>query len=338
MTDRPNAKCDQCIAEGKNSEKHPPPGMVEQSCYMCGHMCDEPNCCKGIKGWQKHYPHLGRPVPPHLGRPVPVDEVKPLMGKIAYLDCLVRKLQGQVRGRGQTICLLQGKLSQWNEAVIEGAKLAGYSLKFDDPDHDFATGWPPGVYPGHIEKLIQHVVDRKNQIRDGLLAEQAHLVGRIEVQENEIKELYKHIVGYAKVLQQVREALGVGPGGDVVEGGKKLQDLGTSLRELTKSDEVVLTSGHTQHNLKVWPPYYQDILDYKKRFELRKKRDRNFQVGDTLRLAEFVPRKDFPDQVSQKGEFTGRECLVEVLYVLGGVFLPEGYACMSISKPVVLHL
>jgi len=316
-------------------------------------------------------------------------EVKPLMEKIAYLDCLVRKLQGQVRGRGQTICLLQGKLYQWDQAVIEGAKLAGYSLKWDDPDYDPTIGWPPGVYPGHIEKLIQHIVDRKNgvitEFMAEFMAERLRLVGRMEVQENEIKELHQHIIELSRRLLRSEDPtqpvcptkssaekeslfpyhlrplrppcgeqgspspLGEGLQDPYQEGGemkravqvkrvKRLQDLKTSIEELAKPDEAVPCSRRTQHSLKVWPPYYQDILDYKKRFELRKKRDRNFQVGDTLRLAEFVPCKAFPDQISQKGEFTGRECLVEVLYVLGGVFLPEGYACMSISKPVVLHL
>ena len=42
----PSPKCDQCISLGKNSAKHPAP--TEDPCFLCGHRCEEPDCCKGV--------------------------------------------------------------------------------------------------------------------------------------------------------------------------------------------------------------------------------------------------------------------------------------------------
>jgi hypothetical protein len=59
--------------------------------------------------------------------------------------------------------------------------------------------------------------------------------------------------------------------------------------------------------LKTWPKFYQDIVDGKKKFELRKF-DRPFQLGATVILREY-------DNV--KG-YTGRRACVEITYILHG--------------------
>lgn len=63
----------------------------------------------------------------------------------------------------------------------------------------------------------------------------------------------------------------------------------------------------TKHELKLWVVFFNDL--YRKPFELRFN-DRNFQLGDHLHLREYDP---------SVGEYTGRECLREVTYLL-----PEG--------------
>jgi hypothetical protein len=42
------------------------------------------------------------------------------------------------------------------------------------------------------------------------------------------------------------------------------------------------------HELKTWPEYFEDVWEGRKTFEVREN-DRNFQVGDVLRLREFEP-------------------------------------------------
>lgn len=69
-----------------------------------------------------------------------------------------------------------------------------------------------------------------------------------------------------------------------------------------------------QHDLKVWPEYF-DALAHGKRFEVRKN-DRDFKPGDELLLREYSPGPD---------EYTGRKMTVTVTYMLSGDD-PMGYA------------
>lgn len=57
---------------------------------------------------------------------------------------------------------------------------------------------------------------------------------------------------------------------------------------------------------KVWPEYFQAILDGKKKFELRIA-DFDCNVGDTLHLREWDPKTK---------DYTGREIKKEVTYVI----------------------
>ena len=75
------------------------------------------------------------------------------------------------------------------------------------------------------------------------------------------------------------------------------------------------------HELKILPEYYIEVIEGRKRFELRKD-DRNFIVGDLIRLCEFDGTK-----------FTGRDTLYEIIYKLnGGQYgLEKGYCILSIK-------
>lgn len=78
----------------------------------------------------------------------------------------------------------------------------------------------------------------------------------------------------------------------------------------------------TQHELKTWPEYFQDIMEGSKTFEVRKN-DRNYEVGDTLLLREYDPGAK---------EYTGSEITVRVHYILnGGQFgIEKGFIVMSV--------
>jgi hypothetical protein len=76
------------------------------------------------------------------------------------------------------------------------------------------------------------------------------------------------------------------------------------------------------HDLQIWPIYFQAVADKMKRFEIRERRDRNFQVGDVLHLREWEP--------STK-TYTGRECRQLVTYLTDFEQKP-GFVVMSLAE------
>lgn len=77
------------------------------------------------------------------------------------------------------------------------------------------------------------------------------------------------------------------------------------------------------HELKTWPQYYYRVFDGQKNFEVRKD-DRNFEIGDVLKLREWDP---------ETKDYTGRELFRRVTYILrGGSFgIEKGYVVMGIK-------
>jgi|TARA_R110000823_G_scaffold314446_1_gene443618 hypothetical protein len=77
-----------------------------------------------------------------------------------------------------------------------------------------------------------------------------------------------------------------------------------------------------EHELKILPQYFKEVWNGNKTFELRED-DRNYQVGDTLRLLEF----DY-------GQYTGRECNRTILYILKDVEqygLKKGFVILAMK-------
>jgi len=75
------------------------------------------------------------------------------------------------------------------------------------------------------------------------------------------------------------------------------------------------------HTLKIHPVYFEAILDGRKSFEVRHGNDRIYKEGETVRLREF------------EKDFTGREVLVQVTYVMHGPpLLPEDCWVFGIRK------
>jgi len=77
------------------------------------------------------------------------------------------------------------------------------------------------------------------------------------------------------------------------------------------------------HHLKTLPPCFQDVMDDRKKFELRNLKDRDFQVGHFLCLWEYTG-----------AEYTDRAVLASVPYILRDVpeyGLAEGCGIMSLE-------
>lgn len=73
-------------------------------------------------------------------------------------------------------------------------------------------------------------------------------------------------------------------------------------------------------DLKIMPEFFQAVKDGEKTFEVRKD-DRNFEVGDFVRLYEYLPNIM---------TYTGRFVDVKISYILRDTrFCKEGYCIFS---------
>lgn len=83
------------------------------------------------------------------------------------------------------------------------------------------------------------------------------------------------------------------------------------------------------HDLKIWPEFFEPVVDGRKTFELRRD-DRGYRVGEVLRLREFHIE-------GGKGKYTGREVERVITYVSqqGAPFLQPGYVALGLGEPPV---
>lgn len=84
------------------------------------------------------------------------------------------------------------------------------------------------------------------------------------------------------------------------------------------------------HELKVWPEFYERIIDGSKTFEVRKD-DRGYQAGDVLRLREWRPAGGGP-LMTGIGNHTGRE----TTRIVGFIFR-QGFG-VDLGEYVVISL
>ena len=78
------------------------------------------------------------------------------------------------------------------------------------------------------------------------------------------------------------------------------------------------------HELKILPEYYRAVVERRKTFEVRKN-DRNFTVGDRVRLCEYDP--------AYICKYTGRVWYGRITYILDDpLYCKEGFVIMSIEE------
>lgn len=131
-------------------------------------------------------------------------------------------------------------------------------------------------------------------------------------------------------LRLIRAALDARSNRDAfTKDAKALRTL-LSLTEAPEAEAVepVAWTGVT-HDLKTWPTAFEAVAAGLKPWELRKN-DRNYQVGDRLRLRRWVPLVE---------KYTGEEVERQVVWMLEGPAfgLPEGYVIMSLSAPPTIQ-
>lgn len=76
-----------------------------------------------------------------------------------------------------------------------------------------------------------------------------------------------------------------------------------------------------EHELKIYPKYFEDVLSGKKKFEVRKN-GRQYCVGDVLILKEW-------DNI----KYTGKKAKAEVIYLMDDklIGIQPGYVVMGIE-------
>jgi hypothetical protein len=76
--------------------------------------------------------------------------------------------------------------------------------------------------------------------------------------------------------------------------------------------------------LKSWPEFFEPVYTGRKNFDLRKN-DRQFAVGDVIRLREWRPNlamnahAQLVPMGNGDGTYTGRECRRRITFILEGV-------------------
>ena len=92
--------------------------------------------------------------------------------------------------------------------------------------------------------------------------------------------------------------------------------------EINNIIESYTSEQNTVHELKIAPEYFKKVLSKEKSFELRYN-DRNYKVGDILKLKEY-----------DNGQYTDRETSVKIIYILQDFEgLKNNYAILAI-KPL----
>lgn len=76
------------------------------------------------------------------------------------------------------------------------------------------------------------------------------------------------------------------------------------------------------YELKIHPQYFNDIMHRDKRHEIRRNKDRKFNVGDVVLLREYCPGSEV---------YTGFETIIKITYVspIGKTGVPEWLTIFS---------
>jgi hypothetical protein len=101
--------------------------------------------------------------------------------------------------------------------------------------------------------------------------------------------------------------------------------------DATSSSQSDRARPRSEHRVKSWPSFFEPTLAGVKTHDVRRVTDRDYQVGDTLRLMEFDPEKQ---------QYTGRELSVRITYItsaklpcaLSEACLHADYCILSITK------
>lgn len=105
----------------------------------------------------------------------------------------------------------------------------------------------------------------------------------------------------------------------------------SDLDQRSVANEVSRQRAPVEHRVKSWPDLFEATLSGDKKHDMRRSSDRDYKVGDWLRLCEFDP-------ITKR--YSGRELRVRITYVtsaefpcaLSGDGLRDGYCILSLGS------
>ena len=77
------------------------------------------------------------------------------------------------------------------------------------------------------------------------------------------------------------------------------------------------------HELKIWPKYFEAVSEGKKKFEIRSTFDRVFKEGQNILLREWD---------NETESYTGKWIHVQITYLAEGMLLPEDICVFSFIR------
>ena len=106
-----------------------------------------------------------------------------------------------------------------------------------------------------------------------------------------------------------------------VTGGRRYTNTDGSVTPLNATPAPQEPAAEPDHELKTWPPFFEEVLSGRKTFEVRKN-DRGFAVGHVVRLNEWAPDKGY----------TGRFVDKRITYMLTGpqFGIEAGYSVLAL--------
>lgn len=81
-----------------------------------------------------------------------------------------------------------------------------------------------------------------------------------------------------------------------------------------------------KYEIKSWPQFFQPIVDGAKKHDMRDKTERDYQVGDILRLCEYDPFG---------GQYTGRYQDVKITFITSND-TPCAFSSAMLAKPAAI--
>jgi len=194
--------------------------------------------------------------------------------------------------------------------------LSGVQRKLDEGVMDYQN--LRDLYASIIEALDEVGAPSAPQTTDGRIRA---LGAKLEETERQVKQERRTRTDYAQMVQETNEVLfkaGIAAGPPLRERIEQLAARANGTPPGERPPKI--------HDLKCCPEYFGCAIRYGESMQLRKN-DRDFRIGDTLKLREWDPK------LGAEGEYTGSKAWRKVVWITDSFEgMKPGYVLMRVSS------